>query len=197
MKQNAGNEEFVCGGGFEWNAGCGGAASSATPAVARQHRHFRHRPPPPCPRHQHRRRGDGQQELRLQGLVKRSCIRRTPRPDTTGGGSLSNARAAESAVLLFATGGRGTPSGRVMHTPARAHQRRRGRERAGNPFRNIFKRLFRRFPGHRGHPTMHCRNSLAFFSPKRSRYQTTHTPGDLEHPLNNECMHAICKFTSS
>ena len=53
MKQNAGNEEFVCGGGFEWNAGCGGAASSATPAVARQHRHFRRRPPPPCPRHQY------------------------------------------------------------------------------------------------------------------------------------------------
>ena len=70
-----------------------------------------------------RRRGHGQQELRLQGLVKRSCIRRTPRPDTTGGGSLSNARAAESAVLLFATGGRGTPSGRNMHTPARARQR--------------------------------------------------------------------------
>ena len=45
MKQNAGNEEFVCGEGFEWNAGCGGTASSATPAVARQHRHFRRRPP--------------------------------------------------------------------------------------------------------------------------------------------------------
>ena len=146
MKQNAGNEEFVCGGGFEWNAGCGGAASSATPAVARQYRHFSLPALPPCPRHQPST-GDGQQELRLQGLVKRSCIRRTPRPDTTGGGSLSNARAAESAVLLFATGGRGTPSGRIMHTPARARQRDEEEKELGIRFEKNSNVCFVDFPG--------------------------------------------------